>query len=286
MVMHAQLSLSDILNRKIPPEPWAEGEKIPWNDPGFSERMLEEHFSQDHNEASRRSVIIDRHVAWIHHDLLAEKPAKILDLGCGPGFYTSRLAALCHECRGIDFSPASIAYARREAERAGETCEYLEQDVRAADYDEEYGLVMMIYGEINVFRPHEAREILSKACHALEPGGRLLLEAHTLEQVRSIGREGATWSSAGRGLFSERPHLCLQERFWDENRQVATQRYFIIDVKTSAVTRYAASIQAYTEQEYRTLLEDCGFGDVEFVPSLTGSTTAQDYLVITAMKRQ
>ena len=75
----------DIINRKIPAEPWAEGEKIPWNEPGFSERMLKEHLAQDHNMASRRMEIIDRHVAWIHRKILHEKQSRILDLVCGPG---------------------------------------------------------------------------------------------------------------------------------------------------------------------------------------------------------
>lgn len=35
----------------------------------------------------------------------------MLDLGCGPGLYSHRLATLGHRVHGIDFGPASIAYA-------------------------------------------------------------------------------------------------------------------------------------------------------------------------------
>jgi predicted TPR repeat methyltransferase len=45
--------------------------------------------------------------------VLQSEPQRILDLGCGPGLYTQRLASLGHTCVGIDISPASIAYARR-----------------------------------------------------------------------------------------------------------------------------------------------------------------------------
>jgi len=45
------VNLTDLINRKMP-EPWAE--KIPWDDPAFSERMLKEHLSQEHDAASRR----------------------------------------------------------------------------------------------------------------------------------------------------------------------------------------------------------------------------------------
>ncbi len=34
------MNLMDIVNRIPSPIPWSEGEKIPWNEPGFSSRML------------------------------------------------------------------------------------------------------------------------------------------------------------------------------------------------------------------------------------------------------
>ena len=43
------MKLQDIVRRQSVPKPWAEGEKIPWNDPDFSRRMLDEHLSQEHN---------------------------------------------------------------------------------------------------------------------------------------------------------------------------------------------------------------------------------------------
>lgn len=66
------------------------GGKIPWNDPDFSRRMLENHLSQEHDWASRKLSVIEQQVDWIARQLPVG--ATILDLGCGPGFYTQRLA--------------------------------------------------------------------------------------------------------------------------------------------------------------------------------------------------
>ena len=111
------LNFSDLINRQPSPVPWAEGDNIPWDEPGFSKRMLREHLRQDHDAASRRSEKIDQHVAWIHDEVLSGHNTKILDLGCGPGLYSSRLAKLGHDCTGIDFSPASITYAQEQAQQ-------------------------------------------------------------------------------------------------------------------------------------------------------------------------
>ena len=68
------MELADILSRKIPPDPWSEGDNIPWNEPGFSRRMLREHLTQSHDLASRRSEKIDAHVEWIHREVLRGQP--------------------------------------------------------------------------------------------------------------------------------------------------------------------------------------------------------------------
>jgi SAM-dependent methyltransferase len=238
--------------------------------------MLNEHLSQEHDAASRRFEIIDEHVKWIHTQVLKGNPTRILDLGCGPGLYTERLAGLGHSCVGIDFSPASIAYAREQAEESELECTYIQQDIRTADYDDEYGLVMSIFGEFNVFRPEEARHILEKAHRALVPGGFLLLEPHTFEVVVKIGKQPPTWYSSEKGLFSDEPHLCLEESLWDAEESVAIERYYIIDAATGEMNRHAASTQAYTNEEYRSLLTEGGFGEVEFYSSLDGSVGSPD----------
>jgi SAM-dependent methyltransferase len=270
------VKLLDLVGRRVAPEPWAEGEKIPWQEPGFSRRMLEEHLSQHHDAASRRLETIERHVDWIHREVLSGEPTRILDLGCGPGLYTSRLSKLGHECVGIDYSPASIAHASEQAEREQLRCTYREQDIRAADYGGELGLVMLIFGELNAFPPADARAILAKARAALADRGLLLLEPHSFAAVQRMGERLPAWYSAPCGLFLDRPHLCLQESFWNPDRRVATQRYFVIDASTGEVSRHAASAQAYTEQEYRSLLLECGFDEVVIHPSLTGEVGEVD----------
>ena len=262
------MKISDLIEREGEPEPWGDGDNIPWSEAGFSERMLKEHLSQVHDLASRRFEVIDRHVEWICQKLLKGKLSKILDLGCGPGFYTSRLARLGHECVGIDYSPASIKYAAEQAGKEGLCSRYLHEDMRKAEFGDGYDMVMLIYGELNVFRFVDAAAILKKANRALGEGGILLLEPHSFGAVKKIGEQRRSWYSAESGLFSDKPHICLEEGFWDEECCTATKRWFIITASTGEVSRYAATYQAYTEQEYDSLLKECGFEGLEFYPSL------------------
>lgn len=280
------MNLTDLLERNPEPAPWSECGKIPWNDPAFSRRMLHEHLSQAYDAASRRFDIIDRHCDWIHHHLLGGRPARVLDLGCGPGLYMQRLARLGHACSGIDFSPASIEYARQQAAADGLECRFELADMRSAEFGAGFDLVMLIFGEFNAFQPADARRILEKARAALVPGGRLLLEVHTLACVRDQGLRPPTWFTAQSGLFSEQPHLCLMEAFWNAAQAVATTRYYIIDAQSNAVEQMGECIQGYTEEQYRTLLAECGFSETEIQPSLAGEDgPIQDSLFVLSALR-
>jgi SAM-dependent methyltransferase len=278
------MHLTDLISRSSPPIPWAEGDNIPWNEPGFSRRMLQEHLSQTHDAASRRYEIIDRQVEWIHSTLLFGQPASILDLGCGPGFYTERLARLGHTCYGIDYSPASIEYAIQTASLENTNCTYICRDIRQAEYPRRLSMVMLIYGEFNVFRPADAAQILAKVWQALEPGGVLLLEPHPFRVVQSLGEESPSWYSSVGGLFSEHAHIVLQENFWDADAHAATNRYYIIDAATGQVTRYAQSMQAYSDEEYRSHLASHGFGQVHLLPGLLGKDSPKNLIAVVARK--
>ncbi len=278
------MNLLDIVKRAKVPEPWSEGEKIPWNDPEFSKRMLKYHLSQNHDMASRRFSIIDKHVKFM--DRIIGGPTRLLDLGCGPGFYTSRFTDLGYTCKGIDFSPASVQYAKEQAEKAGQDIEYVTEDIRVAGYGTGYGLVTMVYGEFNVFKREDILGILKKAYASLESGGYLIVEPHTFEAVKSFGDAPSSWYSAESELFSEKPHLVLSEHSWIDGQNVTVNRFIVIDAESGAVTLNADAMQAYTNEEYRALFREAGFGDVEFHSSLTGDELElnENLMVIVARK--
>jgi len=269
------MNLMKLIKKVETPEPWSEGEKIPWNDPGFSERMLEHHLTQEHDLASRRFEIIDRHVDWIQ-SRLGGKPSRILDLACGPGLYSSRLARLGHICRGIDFGPASVRYAREQALKGGLDVDYVLEDIRTADYGEDNDLVLFIYGEFNVFKPADIKRVLRKAYDSLKEGGVFVAEPNRYETVKREGTNPASWYSSHGGLFSPKPHLCLMENFWDQERGVTTTRYYIVDAETGDVTLHASSMVAYTREELERMLRGVGFKDVVFYESLSGGEVDLD----------
>ncbi|HCJ7758057.1 TPA: class I SAM-dependent methyltransferase [Citrobacter freundii] len=234
----------------------AEESKIPWDEPAFSQRMLANHLSQDHDWASRRQEVIEQQVEWITSQL--SPGAHILDLGCGPGFYTHRLAERGFHCTGVDFSPASVSWARQQAQNAGMKIDYVQQDVRAYWPDKSFDFIMMTFGELNVFSTADARSLVSRFALWLEPGGRLLTEVHTFDEVKRQGMAEASWQRCPDGLFLGVPHLLLTEHDWDEEVQTSSTKFWAIEAN-GQTTRFGNQMTAWRDDEYVSLLDNAGF---------------------------
>ncbi len=278
------MRITDFINRTVPAEPWVDGENIPWDDPEFSRRMLKEHLNPDHDAASRRPELIENHVSWLHESILHRTPSRVLDLGCGPGMYLVRLARLGHAVTGIDISPASLEHARSLATTAEVTCELIQGDFRHVAYPRKYELVMQIYGELNVFRRDQAQQIVIKCADALEPGGQLVLEVDRPETVRQIGDSTPEWRTYSSGLFSDEPHMLLQESFWDERQRAAPVRYWVIDAATGEVTMHAQTFAAYEAEEYLQLCSDAGLVDTELQDGFPGLPNDDKRWILRAKK--
>jgi SAM-dependent methyltransferase len=279
------VNLTDLIARfDTPPESWSEGRTIPWDDPAFSARMLKEHLSQAHDGASRRDALIDQHVAFIERECLSQSPARILDLGCGPGLYCLRLAEHGHDCTGIDFGPASIDFAKAEASRRGLNCRFELGDIRTASFDGPYDLVMLLYGELNLFEPPDTDALLQRCRDALAPNGRLLLEVHSHDLTQRTGERPPRWSVVQSGLFSDQPHLRCDQSFWLEATQHAAGRHWIVDAATGEVSLYGWTQKAYTDAEYEALLARNGLRVEARHPSLTGAADGAGFPVYVASR--
>ena len=132
-------------------------------------------------------------------------------------------------------------------------------------------MALLVYGQINVFQRHEARDILRRAHAALAPGGTLVLEPQTPEAVCESEDDETDWTAVERGLFSDDPHLLLHERFWDEPTRTATDRWHVVDAATAAVERYAMSTCSYDDAELVDILRTVGFERIDTHLSLGGN---------------
>lgn len=124
-------------------------------------------------------------------DLLAPAAGeRILDLGCGDGYLTARLAARGCEVVGVDASAAQVEAARRAGVRA---------EVRAAealDFEDAFDAV---FSNATLHWVRDADRAIAAVWRALKPGGRFVAEMGGAGCVGRI-REGLAAALARRGV--------------------------------------------------------------------------------------
>lgn len=77
---------------------------------------------------------------WLRHilpDLPEGRPLKILDAGCGAGFFSILLAAEGHQVTGIDLTSVMVRDARILAQEEGQSCRFLQMDAEHLDFPDE-----------------------------------------------------------------------------------------------------------------------------------------------------
>ena len=265
---NSQSSISDFLwriyRRADPPQPWMNDGNLPWNEPAFSQRMLQEHLDQSHGAASRADPERKQIVNWLWEKLALEKGHHILDVTCGPGLYAVEFARRGCIVKGIDFSPASIEYARNLAAQndVGSQCQFLEQDVRTAEFEVNgFEAALFIYGQLAVFPRDQAQALLNKITRALKPGGMLCVEL--LDQEKVDKNKSSWWFTDDQGLWGDRPFLHLGERHWLPAQKISVEQFFIIDLQSGTTTEVNLSDQTYAASEMEQMLLEAGFGSVD-----------------------
>lgn len=253
------------------PEPWVGGGNLPWDDEAFSRRMLREHLDESHGAASRVRAEREMQLGWIWDKLGLAPEQALLDVTCGPGLYAVPLAQQGLDVLGVDFGPASIAYARELAAQEGvaQRCRFVQEDVREADFGvEAFDAALFLYGQAAVFERSEARALLEKIGRALRPGGRLCLEL--LDQEKVDKKESSWWYADDKGLWGDGPFLSLGQRFWYPDEMISCERYFTLHVETGELDEILLCDQTYGIQEMVELLQSCGFGEVDVFKAWDG----------------
>jgi ubiquinone/menaquinone biosynthesis C-methylase UbiE len=264
------------------PPLFAPGDSFIWSDPHIAKQMLAVHLDQSTDLASRRTETIDRTVAWILDALDLTAGDALLDLGCGPGLYTSRFAAAGLTVTGVDLSANSLAYAR-EHDPASTYLQqnYVELDVPAAAFD----AVTLIFGDFCVLSDAARDALLRRVVRALKPGGAFICDVTTPTFAATLptGRDW-TLETAG-GFWKPGPHLVLEQPFtYPEHNTTVTQ--YVVLTDDGQTTLYRNWLHHYSPETLTAVLNAAGLTVTGTYGDLTGAayTPDGDWLGIIARK--
>jgi len=235
-----------------------------WTRPHLARQMLMYHLSQDTELASRPIAAIDQVVRWIDAQLeLSGK--RLCDLGCGPGLYTERFAALGAEVTGVDFSKHSLEYARAHSKHR---VSYLEADYLSDMLPAEFEVVTLIYHDFCALSPDQRKTLLGRIRKMLSPGGWLVMD------VAGIGAFDARQNSIELeyrlmgGFWSEGDYVGIHRTHIYAEEQLSLDHFLIVEPgETWQIYNW---LQHYTPQKIETELNSAGFAIERMAGGLTG----------------
>ena len=283
--MNMDQLISQLIQLQQKPAPFTPGETLFWDDPHISAQMLEAHLNPEVDAASRRPATIDRSVKWLIEVLSLQPGDPILDLGCGPGLYTSRFARLGLQVTGVDYSRRSIEYATNHARENRLDIRYRYQNYLELDDENQYRAAFLIYGDFCPLSPGQRSTLLRNVHRALQPGGKFVLDVSTRTHRKRFGNKNH-WYATERGFWKPAPHLVLEAGFDYPEQSIWLDQYTAIE-PSGKVSVYRNWFQDYTSQTITEELSLGGFNVETLWGDLTGVPCSADseWIGVIAQKR-
>lgn len=238
-----------------------------WTDPHIGRQMLAYHLAPDIDAASRKAATIDATVAWLDARFrLAGK--HVLDLGCGPGLYATRMAARGASVTGLDFSPVSIAHANSHIP-AGAELDYVQGNYLHALPPRPADLVTLIYGDYCALSPDRRRALLDRVRSVLAPSGHFVFDVYAPAQFAEL-RESVE--------FGHR----LMHGFWAPGDYYGFKRTWLYTEPLISLERYLIAcpdgffeifnwMQYFDPARIAAEIAEAGFVATDFLDVVTGA---------------
>lgn len=225
-----------------------------WTDPYTQQQMLKEHLNPTSDGASRKQESILKITDFI---LSQSKPKScLLDLGCGPGLYTSLFKDKGYDVTGIDFNKASIEYAISKRKDVN----YILGDYINEYPDGKYDTVIMIYCDLGTHSDCNRDKLLKNIYHSLNEGGIFIFDVFTEELVKDKQEEKGWDYVPQRGFWSQEEYVLLSQTFhYPENKAFSYQYNLLTKDETK---HFIVWDRYYTKEEITLILQNTGFRKV------------------------
>jgi 2-polyprenyl-3-methyl-5-hydroxy-6-metoxy-1,4-benzoquinol methylase len=252
-----------------------------WTDRHLSSRMLAFHLDGTCNVSSRTTEFVDRSASWIVSRFTLGPGLSVADFGCGPGLYTTRLAASDASVTGIDVSERSIQHARDLARGQGLAVKHVHASYLDYEPRQTFDLILMIMCDFSALSPAKRRVLLDRFVSCLKPGGQVLFDVYSLAAFAEREERATCAPGLLDGFWSPAPYFGFLNTFRYEEDKVALDRYTIVEKKRVRV--FYNWLQYFDRESLGAELQGHGLEVVEFLGDVAGSgfdPTGHEFAVI------
>jgi SAM-dependent methyltransferase len=240
-----------------------------WTDEHTSKKMLSFHLNEAIDISSRKMEFIIRSAEWIISRFNIVKNTSIIDFGCGPGLYTTRLAKRGAKVTGIDFSERSIEYAKKIAAREQLNISYVKQNYLDFETEDRFNLVLMIMCDFCALSPTQRKGLLNKFHKILKPGDSVLLDVFSISAFGQKEEMAIYEVNLLNGFWSPNKYYGFLNTFKYDREKVILEKYTIVEAdRTRTVYNWLQYFEPKTlEREFT----NAGFSVEELYLDVAGT---------------
>jgi 2-polyprenyl-3-methyl-5-hydroxy-6-metoxy-1,4-benzoquinol methylase len=272
MTMNIYLQLQEINRRPALFEHYTAAEL--WTDEHTSSKMLDHHLNASSDVSSRNTEFIEKSVSWIVRRFGLAENKSVADFGCGPGLYTTRLAASGADITGIDFSERSLRYAREHAQSNGMSIDYACSNYLDFESDKRFDLITLIMCDFCALSPDQRRSLLDKFLVHLKEGGAVLLDVYSLRAFNAREEHATYAHNLLDGFWSSAPYFGFLNTFKYGSENVVLDKYTIVEERrVRAIYNW---LQYFSVEALTAELEDRGFVVSDVVGDVAGATVGPE----------
>ena len=175
------------------------------------------------------STISDKWIRKILENAPDKEKLRILDIGCGPGFFTINLSKLGHDVTGIDISREMVIVAKENAEEQGLKCDFKVMNANSLEFpDNTFDLII---NRVVTWTLPDLYECYREWRRVLAPNGRLIVfdanhyanvfSEERAEKMRLMMRQHIL---DGKEPFSDHFDFHVRWSYWGDCPMIGTPR--------------------------------------------------------------
>lgn len=211
----------------------------------------------------------DAEVAFIEQALGLTEPCDLLDLCCGPGRHSVRLAKRGHRVTGVDISAYNLEKAAEQAAEFGVDVGWREGDMRDTGLaDSSQDAVINMFTAFGFFDDAGNQRVLEEVARVLRPGGRLLIDLVNRDSLMRR-HQPRMWNERHNGA------VLLQEHAFDSATGCQTTNWTVVKADGERITQ-SFTVRIYTLQELEVRMAQAGLRVEEAWGGLDGKDLTMD----------
>lgn len=228
-----------------------------WADEHTSKKMLAFHLNDRVELSSRNHQFIEESANWIINQFSIGPQSKVIDFGCGPGFYTRRFAKQQASVTGVDFSKSSIEYAQQQALAQGLDINYVHHDYLTFETNQKFDLATLIFCDYCALSPEQRKTLLGKIRDCLNENGHLLLDVYSKASFDQMVETATYEKNQLNNFWSANDYFSFLNRFKYQEELLSLEKFTIVEqARTRVVYNW---LQHFTQDMLVSEFNQLGF---------------------------